>query len=485
MTRFFVKFFVVITAASLPLASYCQTPRLKTFDNPQKQIAVSSASDALSQLSGSLQELASKVSPAVVQIQVSGITTSSEGESKATALIVRQHAIGSGVIVASDGYIMTNAHVIAGAQRIRVVLSEPPAVVATLGVAANIQVLEAKVIGVHPETDLALLKVEATNLPTLPLSIDRTAQPGELVFAIGSPEGLQNTVTMGVISSTARQLDPDNPMVYLQTDAPINPGNSGGPLVDVTGAVVGINTMIMSNGGGSEGLGFAIPARIVDFVYHSLKEYGHVDHIEIGAIAQTITPTLADGLGLSQNWGVMIADVFPQGPADVAGMQPTDIVVAVDSQPILTLSEFTAALYLHSPDTVLLIEALRGNRKMSFYVPAILARDRIHQLADLVDPSKCQVEQLGILALDLDDELLAVFPDLRSSSGVVVLGEAQGLKSVEPGLRAGDLIHSLNLIQIDSVAQLRAAVSHLNRGDAAVLRIERNGRFQYLAFEME
>ena len=116
---------------------------------------------------------------------------------------------------------------------------------------------------------------------------------------------------MGVISSVWRQPDPDNPMVYMQTDAPINPGNSGGPLVDVTGAVVGLNTFILSKGGGSEGLGFAIPARIVDFIYHSLRKYGHVGHIEIGVVAQTITPTMAEGLGLAQNWGVVIADVIP------------------------------------------------------------------------------------------------------------------------------------------------------------------------------
>jgi serine protease Do len=139
---------------------------------------------------------------------------------------------------------------------------------------------------------------------------------------------------MGVISSVWRQPDPDNPMVYLQTDTPINPGNSGGPLVDVTGAVVGLNTFILSKGGGSEGLGFAIPARIVDFIYHSLRKYGHVDHIEIGVVAQTITSTMAEGLGLAQNWGVIIADVIPRGPADAGGIRAGDIVLSVDGHPI-------------------------------------------------------------------------------------------------------------------------------------------------------
>ena len=480
------KYALLVTVlASLLASGECQQFRARSVEKSTQQVTSRVSADPLRELSSSLRELASKVSPAVVQLEVSGIGTAPDGDRKEAALIVRQRAIGSGVIVAPDGYIMTNAHVVMGAQRIRVVLSEPASVLATLGVAANIQVFEAKLIGVQSETDLALLKIKATNLPTLSLDVDGSPQPGELVFAIGSPEGLRNSVTMGVISSASRQLDPDNPMVYLQTDAPINPGNSGGPLVDVTGAVVGINTMIISNGGGNEGLGFAIPARIVDFVYHSLKKYGHVDHIEIGAVAQTITPTMAEGLRLSQNWGVMIADTIPQGPADAAGIKPTDIVVAVDGQPILTLSEFTAALYLHSPSSPLQIDGLRGSKKVTFYVPAVLARDQMHQLADLADPVKCNVEQLGILALDLDDELLTLFPLGRSTSGVVVLGQARGLKSVETGLRAGDIINSLDLTPIDSVAQLKSAVAQLNRGDAAVLRVERNGRFQYLAFEME
>ena len=130
------------------------------------------------------------------------------------------------------------------------------------------------------------------------------------MFALGSPEGLENSVTMGVVSSVARQADPSRPMVYIQTDAPINPGNSGGPLVDTEGYVVGINTFILSEAGGSEGLGFAIPARIVRFVYESLRKYGHVHRIEVKAGAQTITESLAKGLGLAQNWGVVIDDVI-------------------------------------------------------------------------------------------------------------------------------------------------------------------------------
>jgi serine protease Do len=335
------------------------------------------------------------------------------------------------------------------------------------------------------QTDLALLKVEASDLPTLPLRLDRNAQPGELVFAIGSPEGLQNSVTMGVISSAWRQPDPDNPMIYLQTDAPINPGNSGGPLIDPTGAVVGINTFILSSAGGNEGLGFAIPARIVDFVYRDLRKYGHVRHTEIGVVAQTITPTMAEGLGLAQEWGVVIADVSAHGPADRAGIKPEDIVVSVDGRTMLGLTAFAAALYQHPSDQLVQVEVLRGTQKLSFYIPAVQAQDRMDQLIDVADPVKSYSAKLGIFGLSFVGELRSLLPDIRIASGVIVVGQAPGFTSVKSGLRTGDVIHSVNRTAIDSVEDLNSAMARLKSGSAAVLQIERQGQIQYLAFEME
>ena len=441
--------------------------------------------DMLVQLSGSLQQLAAKVSPAVVQIQVTGFGPAEESGRTQTALIVRQHALGSGVIVDPNGYIMTNAHVVEGAQRIRVVLPVPPATSPFEATVGKAQVFDATIIGTHKESDLALIKVEATNLPTLPLNPQRVARPGELVFAIGSPEGLQNSVTMGVVSSVWRQPDPDKPMVYIQTDAPINPGNSGGPLVDVNGGVVGLNTFILSTGGGSEGLGFAIPARVVSFVYQNLRKYGHVHRVEIGAVAQTITPPLAAGLGLAQNWGVIISDVTPKGPADTAGIKAEDIILAIDGRPMLGLPGLTAALYLHPTDQLLKVDVLRGTEKLSLNVVAIQARDRMDQLTDVVDPRKSHIERLGIFAVDLGGELRSMLPDLRVPSGVIVIGQAAQFNSANTGLRTGDVIHALNRFPIESLQQLRSAVAKLKTGDPVVLQIERQGQLQYVAFEME
>jgi serine protease Do len=194
---------------------------------------------------------------------------------------------------------------------------------------------------------------------------------------------------------------------------------------------------------------------------------------------------MAEGLGLAQNWGVVIADVVPQGPADAAGIKPEDVIVAVDGQPMLGLPGFAAALCLHPPDQALKIDARRGTQKLSFDVPAILARDRMDQLADVADPTKSHIGLLGIIGLSFDDELHSLLPDVRMGTGVIVVGQAPGFNSVNTGLRAGDVIHSLNRTPVASVEQLRTAVAHLKPGDSAVLRIERLGQFQYLAFEME
>jgi serine protease Do len=442
------------------------------------------AAAALMQLNNALEGLAAKVSPAVVQILVTGYATQHEESRTQTALIVRQHAVGSGVIVDSSGYIMTNAHVVEGAQRIRVALPLPIDTGRAVPVGKR-QLLEARLVGVHKDTDLALLKIDEKDLPTLPLLSQQRPRVGQLVFAIGSPEGLQNSVTMGVVSAVARQPDPDKPLTYIQTDAPINPGNSGGPLVDMNGSVVGINTFILSTGGGSEGLGFAIPARIVDFVYHSLRKYGHVHRVEIGAVAQEVTPTLADGLHLAQRWGVIIADIKPDGPAATAGLQVQDIVLTADDRRIETLPGLSSALYLHRLDQVLKLEILRGDEKKILYVPAIEQRDPMDQLFDAADPEKSLVPRLGILAVDITGDLRNQIGTLRIASGVIVLGRAAELITPETGLQTGDVIHALNTTPIASMDALRAAVLALKVGDPVVLQVERSDGLTYLSFEME
>jgi len=255
--------------------------------------------------------------------------------------------------------------------------------------------------------------------------------------------------------------------------------------VDMNGEVVGINTFILSSGGGSEGLGFAIPARVVDFVYHSLRKYGHVHKVEIGAGAQEITPTLADGLHLAQHWGVVVDDVKPDGPAAAAGLQIKDIILMADDRRIDTLPQLSAALYLHRLDEVLKLEVLRGDDKKTLYVPAVEHHDQMDQLLDSADPEKSLVPKLGVLAIDITPDLRKQIGSMRIPSGVVVIGRAADLILPDTGLQTGDIIHTLNTTSIDSLDTLRTAVLSLKTGDAVVLQIERDDGLQYLSFEME
>jgi serine protease Do len=439
----------------------------------------------LRQLNASMETMAAKTSPAVVQIVVTGYgPVQHQGEEDVTVL-APEKALGSGVIVDPDGYIVTNAHVVRGAQRIRVILPQhPSASTFQLRDASTGKVFDAKVVGVDTDADLAVIKVEASGLPNLPLTSARPAQLGEIVFAIGSPEGLENSVTMGIVSSPLRQPDPDSSRVFIQTDTPINPGNSGGPLVDIDGHLMGINTMILSSGGGSEGIGFAIPASIVEFEYSRLRQSGHVAHATIGASVQAITPTMAAGLRLSRGWGAIVSDVTAEGPADAAGLRVGDIMLSVDGHEIVGLSGYNAALSLHSLDAALKMEVLRDKRRVSLTISVAEHHDQM-QLADVPLMRANLLPKLGIFAMDLDQGVRKILGEVRSESGVVVLAGTATPASSRTGLKAGDVVRAVNRSPVASVSQLRAAMIKLKAGDSATLQIERYGKLQYLAFEVD
>jgi serine protease Do len=274
-------------------------------------------------------------------------------------------------------------------------------------------------------------------------------------------------------------------MVYIQTDAPMNPGNSGGPLVDIDGNVVGINTLMLSAGGGSEGLGFAIPAVIVNFDYWNLRKYGHVQRVAIGAKAQNITPTLAEGLGLARSWGAIISDTLPGGMAEAAGLQVQDIVLAIDDHPVLGLPDYMAALYLHPADQVLKIDVLRGLGRMSFNIPVKVHHDKVDELADAPDLQRSLLRELSVFVTDLDGRVKMVLARARSESGIVVVAQVAGSRTVDTGLKTGDIIRAIDRNPLQTVSQLQAIVRAVRPGDAVVLQVERDGKLQYLAFEMD
>jgi serine protease Do len=305
-------------------------------------------------------------------------------------------------------------------------------------------------------------------------------------MAFGSPLGLDASVSMGVVSAVARQLEPEDPMVYIQTDAPINPGSSGGPLVDTAGRVVGINTMIYSQSGGNEGIGFAAPSNIVKNVFEQIRATGRVHRGEIGVAAQTITPLLAAGLGLAQDWGVIISDVDPAGPGARAGLQRGDIVLSLDGKVMENGRQFQVNFYARSVGAMVSLEVLRGEQRLTLRVPVAERPDDPMRFAGMVRPEEHLVPRLGILGLNLDEQIASLLPDLQQPDGVVIAAVASDAPISRQGtLAPGDVIHALNQARITTLAELRNALAALKPGSPAVLQLERDGRMIYFAFAVQ
>lgn len=458
-------------------------------------VAPASASDGTGQsslatvrhFSASIETLVRQVSPSVVQVLVTGYgPLESSGNGDADLVIGRQRSIGSGVIVDPEGYIVTNAHVVSGGRRIEVVLADDrtDSPIHSL-TSARGETVEARVVGVAREVDLALLKVERKKLRAIPLADYDSLRTGQLVFAFGSPEGLRNSVTMGVVSAVARQPDPDHPMVYIQTDAPINRGNSGGPLVNAGGELVGINTFMLSDSGGSEGLGFAIPSAVVNVTVEQLRRYGHLHRGELGLDVQTITPDLARGLGLARNRGLIVSDVAGGGPAERAGLKPEDVIVGVDGAPMDTTVELAFHLYTRGAEDHVRLDVLRGRKQTVVDVPIVERAHDLDRLADRVDPERNLVRQLGILGVAIDGEIGQMLTALRLPFGVIVAARAQDSGASDVALSAGDIIHAVNGIAIATLDDLRSALNALQARSPVVLQVERDGKLSFVTFELD
>jgi serine protease Do len=440
--------------------------------------------DPLHQVSASLEALSKRVSPGVVQIFSTGYKADSDREHRNTDLLSRGLTSGSGILLASDGWIVTNAHVVQGGRRIRVQLNHE-AVLSTGQNRARHALFDAKLVVADRDTDLALLKIDATDLPTLELSDSSDLKQGQLVLAFGSPLGLDNSVSMGIVSSVARQPDPDSPTIYVQTDAAINPGNSGGPLVDARGRVVGINTLILTQSGGNEGIGLAIPSNVVRSVYNQVRHEGHVHHHQIGVSARNITPALASGLGLDREDGIVIEDVIPGGPAASAGLMPGDIVLSVNEKPVQNIRQFALSLYPFAAGENVALRIQRGKQTISYQVPVSEKQDVQERLADLVSKEQAKIPQLGILALTLDEKLMPMLPPLRNRFGVVVAGKETYGAYEGDGPLPGDVIYSVNGTPVDSIDSLRSALDDLKTADAIALQVERLGSLHYLVLETD
>ena len=441
----------------------------------------------ITEMSQRVRALTNKVAPAVVQIFTSSYGPI-EGDTGRTGAMVfgTQMGTGSGVIVDPDGYIVTNSHVVKGARRIQVRLAtatgEAPSesIIKRRG-----RLIGARLVGIDYETDLAVVKIAGQDLPYLELGNSDELFQGQMVLAVGSPLGLSNSVSMGIVSAVARQLQDEDPMIYVQHDAAVNPGNSGGPLVDSRARVVGINTLIYTQSGGYEGLSFAAPSNIVRAVYDELRLHGRVRRGMIGVNAQTIGPWLAEGLKLPRTWGVILSDVHPGGPADKAGLKIGDIVATLQGKVMENARQFDVNLYGAPVGKPVELEILRGGKQRKVRVEVLERVDPDTRFLTMVTPEKNMIRRIGILALDIDSNTTPFLPPMRKRDGVVVAALAVDALVFGEPFAPGDVIYELNGQPTPDLKTLRRLVRELTYGQVAIFQVQRGGQLRYLRMEAE
>jgi serine protease Do len=378
---------------------------------------------------------------------------------------------GSGFIVSKDGYILTNNHVIEGADRVKVLMSDR-------------REFKAKVVGRDPQTDVAVLKIDGSGLPTVGLGDDTKLRIGEWVVAIGNPLGLNFTVTAGIISAKGRgSVGLADYEDYLQTDAAINPGNSGGPLVNLRGEVIGMNTAIASRSGGSQGVGFAIPIGMVRGIMDALLTSGKVTRSWLGVTIQELNPDLARGLKLNENTGILVSEVVKDSPAGRAGIEEGDVILSMDGQTAGSVPQFRNRVAGTKPGESVKLEVVRENSKRNITVK--LEEKPEDRVASAGGSDRESAEQgLGLELRNLNPALAQQF-NLEDRTGVVVTGIEPGSPAEDAGLRPGDLVRSVNRKPVASVSDLKAELGRIATKDPVVLQVRREERSFYVTLSRE
>jgi serine protease Do len=446
------------------------------------------AADVLMNLSSDMETLAHAVEPAVVKIYSSGLAPVESSNTNRTAFLAQQRSVGSGVIMDPQGYILTNAHVVQRARTLNVLVPDVSGSTETGGsdrAEPPATAMPARVVGIDTVTDLAVIKVDKSGLRALKFGDSDRVHPGELVLAFGSPLGLQDSVSLGVISAVNQQLDTDSPMVYLQTDAAINPGNSGGPLIDMRGDVVGINSMIESQSGGNEGVGFSIPSDTARIVYEQLVKYGHPRRGTIGVYPTNLTPVLAQGLGLSRNAGVLIEDVVPDSAAEKAGIKIDDIVLSADGRPMRDTKQFALIMFRKRPGETVHLAILSGTASREVDVAVAQSPKDATALLNPAETDQDLIPRLGALVLPMTPELSGQLGSQREPGGLLVVARTFSAATEEVNLKTGDILYYANKTRLDSVTTLRSFMAGLKSGDPVVLQIERDGLLTFLSFRFE
>ncbi|MPQ56879.1 DegQ family serine endoprotease [Duganella sp. FT27W] len=461
-------------AAGTPVAAVTAPPSA----NAGAPAAVAAPSISLPDFS----VVAANNGPAVVNIDVRGSTKASydgqgQGQGRAEAFgddpfleffrrfqgqgprggqrEVPTHGMGSGFIISSDGIILTNAHVVRDAREVTVKLTDR-------------REFRAKVLGSDPKTDVAVLKIDAKNLPVVPLAKADNVKVGEWVLAIGSPYGLDNTVTAGVVSAKGRTLPDDQYVPFIQTDVAVNPGNSGGPLFNARGEVVGINSQIYSQTGGYQGLSFAIPIEVATTVANQIVATGKVEHAKLGVTVQEVGQDIADSFKLATPEGALVANVERGGPADKAGLKAGDVVRSMNGKKIVSSIDLPAMVGLTRPGSTVKLEVWRQGKLIALDAKLGNLTDKVAAVSPTSERAEQASSKLGLSLRPLD-------PNERRDSGIPngLLIEDAGGAAQSAGVQPGDVLLSVNGYAVSNVDQVRQVVD--KSGKSVALLIQRGG----------
>ncbi len=443
---------------------------------------------ALLSLDKAMETLAARVTPAVVNVTVTS-RVKAEANNKEIPEDMQQffggqggpfgqffgphmqqrqpqieHGLGSGVVISPDGYIVTNNHVIDGAVDIRVTTS-------------NRHILKAKLIGTDPLTDLAVIKVDATDMPSAPWGDSKEIRPGQTVLAFGNPYGFRFTVTRGIVSALNRgnpdPTDRSKPGQFIQTDAAINPGNSGGPLVDARGEIVGINTFLISPSGSFSGMGFAIPTQIVRPTVETLIRSGKVSHGHIGIGISDVTPENAKFFDDSNASGAVVTQVDPDSPGGKAGLQIGDVITEIDNQKVTDSGELQVVVGQKQPGSKINLTVLRDGKTMKV---AVTLEELGNRTAEGDKPSEGTGKvRWGVGLANLTPDMREQLQAPRDVHGAVIEQVQPGSSADNAGLQQGDIILEVNRHKVQSASDVQQALANVPKGQDALLLVWSNG----------
>ncbi len=379
----------------------------------------------------------------------------------------KSSSLGSGFIISSDGYILTNAHVVSEADEVSVKLSDK-------------REFKAKIIGFDKRTDVALIKIEASNLPKVTIGDPSALKVGQWVAAIGSPFGLENTMTAGIVSAKGRALPQENFVPFIQTDVAINPGNSGGPLFNLAGEVVGINSQIYSRSGGSVGLSFSIPIDVAIDISNQLKTSGKITRGWLGIAIQELTKELAESFGMKNTNGALIAGVEKNGPADKGGLEAGDVITKFDNKPIVSSSDLPRAVGATKPGKVAAVEILRKGAAKNLNIGVgEMPTDPSEAAAPSKAPAKAEANKIGLTLKELTPQQKK---KLNGKNGLLVVDSVGA--AAQAGIRRGDVILGLNNNETQSVEQFNKQINGVAAGKTIAVLVQRADSTLYVPIKV-